>query len=192
LLLCVFCVNIPSVNRDWFSKGTARWLAMLGVALSVLAGSGCAHNRTSDSATPSVPEPSRVEPVKAAMAFDRASVQPGDSVQVVVRVRIAGGHHIYSARATQGLFTPTCIRVDLPNQLEWLGEWILPQPAKAKGGESVYTDSVDFRRRARVRLNTSAGTLSIKGELLCQACDEELCRPPGKIPLSTSVVVLSK
>jgi hypothetical protein len=44
-------------------------------------------------------------------------------------------------------------------------------------GESVYRDSAVFQRPFKVRLNAAAKRLSIKGELLCQACDQDLCFP---------------
>jgi hypothetical protein len=139
-----------------------------------------------------VPEPSRTEPVTAVMKLDRDTVRAGESCEVLVRVRIAAGHHIYSTNAIDGPFTPTTLDLILPADLEPVGKWVAPRPATTKAGERIYTDSILFRRSLKVRLNTPPGLLSIRGELRCQACNEELCWPPGKIGVSASVAVVSK
>ena len=73
-----------------------------------------------------------------------------------------------------------------------VGKWVAPRPKTTKTGEQIYSDSILFRRALNVRLNTPPGLLSIKGELRCQACTEELCWPPAKIGVSTSIAVVSK
>jgi len=162
------------------------WVAAVGLS------SGCAPAKKPHAREFLVPEPSGVEPVTAAMGINRLKVQAGESFDVLVRVRIAGGYHIYAPAAGSSPFTRAVVRLDLPGPLEAEGEWIMPRPTVTKSGESIYTDSVLFRRRIKVRLNAPNEPVSIKGELLCQACDAELCRPPGKIPLSASVKVVSR
>ena len=126
------------------------------------------------------------------MKADRDTVRAGESFEILVRVRIAGGHHIYSTNALNGPFTPTTLDLILPAELEPAGQWVTPKPTTTKTGDRIYTDSNLFRRSLRVRLNSPPGLLSIKGELRCQACTEELCWPPGKIGVSTTVAVVSK
>ena len=157
-----------------------------------LAGLGCAGIARSDSLAFPVAEPSRIEPVTAAMKVDRETVRAGESFEVLVRVRIAAGHHIYSSNTLGGPFTPTTLDLILPADLEPVGKWGAPRPTTTKTGERIYSDSILFRRSLKVRLNTPPGPLSIKGELRYQACNEELCWPPGKIGVSTSVAVVSK
>ena len=139
-----------------------------------------------------MPRTSRTEPVTAAMKADRDTVRAGESFEVLLRVRIAAGHHIYSTNAIAGPFLPTTLDLILPADLEPVGKWVAPRPKTTKTGEQKYSDSILFRRALNVRLNTPPGLLSIKGELRCQACNEELCWPPAKIGVSTSVAVVSK
>src|ERR1043166_9698817 len=139
-----------------------------------------------------VPQPSRTDPVTGALKADGETVWPGDGFEVLLRVRIAAGHHIYSTNALAGPFLPTTLDLILPAGLEPVGKWVAPRPKTTKTGEQIYSDSILFRRALMARLNTPPGLLSIKGELRCQACNEELCWPPAKIGVSTSVAVVSK
>jgi len=154
-----------------------------------LVGLGCAGIARSDSLTFPVDEPSRTEPVTAAMKVDRDTVRAEERFEVLVRVRIAAGQHIYGTKKIAGPFTPTSLDLILPADVEPVGKWVAPRPTKTKTGDRIYTDSVLFRHSLKVRLNTPPVLLSIRGELRCQACDEESCWPPGKIGVSTTVSV---
>ena len=164
-------------------------LLLVGVAFAV---HGCATVANSGSAPPQAPAPSQVEPVTAAMEFDRPIAVPGQALDLLVQVRIAGGHHIYGIKPMPGPFLPTALSLDLPVELEPVGAWAVPRPIIKKGGERIYRDSILFRHRVRVSLNAPAKQVSIKGELQFQACNEELCRPPEKIALSASFAVVAK
>ena len=172
------------------SRGPTRlWQGGLALAL---VGAGCTALHRPDSLALVVAEPSRVEPVTAAMLAEPRVIRPGETFQLWVRVRIAGGHHIYSTNASSGPFAPTALTLVLPDSLEPAGNWAAPRPVVTKTGESVYTDSVLFRRLLRVRFNARQQPLTINGELQCQACTEELCWPAGRIALSASVAVVTK
>jgi DsbC/DsbD-like thiol-disulfide interchange protein len=126
------------------------------------------------------------------MFADPSTPQPGDTFQIIVRVRIAGGYHIYGTNTSQGPFSPTSLTLALPPEVDPIREWIATQPRMTRAGERVYTDAVQFRRAFKVRLNAGPRRLSITGELLCQACNDDVCFPARKFPISTSVVVMSK
>src|SRR5881394_2831293 len=98
------------------------WTGLLLWCCSVAhTGLGCAGITRSDIVIFPVPEPSRTEPVTAAMKLERDIVRPGESFEVLVRVRIAAGHHIYSTNAIHGPFTPTKLDLILPADLEPVG-----------------------------------------------------------------------
>jgi DsbC/DsbD-like thiol-disulfide interchange protein len=126
------------------------------------------------------------------MFADPSTPQPGDTFQIIVRVRIAGGYHIYGTNSLQSPFSPTPLTLALPPEVDPVREWIATPPMMTRAGERVYTDAVQFRRAFRVRLNAAPRRLSIKGELLCQACNDDVCFPARKLPISTSVVVVPK
>jgi DsbC/DsbD-like thiol-disulfide interchange protein len=121
-----------------------------------------------------------------------STVNPGDTFQLAVRVRIASGYHIYSTKAPEGPFSQTSLTFTLPDELTFSGDWVVPPPIITQTGESVYRESVLFYRTIKVQLNAAPKQLSIKGELLCQACNPDLCFPARKLPISASVTVVSK
>jgi DsbC/DsbD-like thiol-disulfide interchange protein len=136
-----------------------------------------------------VADPSGTQPVTAAMALTKNELRAGDTFELCIRARIAGGHHIYGTNATHGPFTPTTFTLSLPREVESMDYWSAPKPKEAKGGELVYTESVVFRRHLRIQPSTKPGILKLSAELVCQACSEELCWPPKTMPLSVSVPV---
>ena len=138
-----------------------------------------------------LPKPSSSQPVTAAMKSASSEVIAGETFEILVRVEIAGAHHIYASNVVGKPFVPTTLEVMLPRGVEALGNWIGPEPTRKRNGELVYTDSVLFRRQLRVRANVPAGPLSIEGELHYQTCTEELCWPPRTIQLSSSISVQS-
>jgi hypothetical protein len=134
-----------------------------------------------------VTKPSSFQPVVAVMEIIPAKVRKGGTGEILVRLEIAGAHHIYASNIVGKPFIPISLNVTLPDGIEALSDWIAPAPNRTKTGELVYTDSMSFRRSLRVGSNVPAGPLSIKGELRYQACTEELCWPPRTIKLSSSV-----
>jgi hypothetical protein len=136
-----------------------------------------------------VPDPSPAEPVKAAMRMNADKTVAGSRCEVVIRVRIAAGHHIYAMDAAKKPFLPTSLVLKLPEGLETDGEWMADEPTLTKTGQQVYTESVVFRRRCKVRPNVSAGSVFITSKLHYQACNTELCWPPQTINLSTVLAI---
>jgi hypothetical protein len=168
------------------------WLLLSGLGLGLALVGGCTGVTHSTAPAVAVAEPSRSQPVTAGMGPDPHNTRAGGTFLLLVYVRIAAGYHIYGRQAPLGPFAPLTLTLTLPDELEPANDWIAPKPTITKTGESVYSDSVLLRRLLRVRSNAPDKPLSIKGELLCQACSDELCWPPTKIALSASVEVVSK
>jgi DsbC/DsbD-like thiol-disulfide interchange protein len=168
---------------------THRFLSFCALCLTFIA-AGCAIVSKPD-AIPEVYDPSPAQPVTATMLPDHTKVHAGDRFQLLVRVRIAGGFHIYSTNTPHGPFSPTRLSLVLPDELEAVGDWAVPAPTVTRSGERVYTDSVLFRRPMRIRLNAATKQLFIEGELLCQACNQDLCFPARQFSISAFVAAVS-
>jgi protocatechuate 3,4-dioxygenase beta subunit len=136
-----------------------------------------------------VPEPSRTEPVTARMQPNRQTLRAGDAFELLVRVRIVGGSHIYPLNEAEKPFVPTTLKLPLPSGVEAAGDWLAPEPSLAKGGEKIYADSVVFRRPMKVRGDAAVGALSFDGELQYQVCTAEVCWPPKTISLSAAMTI---
>jgi len=134
-------------------------------------------------------EPSAHEPVTAAMKADPAPVKAGNTFQLLVRIRIADGHHIYGANPKSKTFTGTSVSLELPDGIESVADWTAPTPSVAPDGEPVYTNSVTFSRTLKLNGAAASGALSLKGELRFQVCDDQLCWPPKTIAIASTVTV---
>jgi hypothetical protein len=111
-------------------------------------------------------------------------------LEILVRARIAGGHHIYGTNVVGKAFTPTRVDLALPAGIEPAGDWEAPPTSRAADGEFIYTDSVVFRRNVRARPDLAPGKVRLEGELHYQACTDELCWPPKTVHLSATLTVL--
>jgi hypothetical protein len=138
--------------------------------------------------TPTVPEPSPSEPVKAALASRPASISPGATAELLVAVRIAGAHYLHAEADHGGTFTPLKMEARLPAGVEFVGDWTFPPPVAGRAGVPVYRNSVLLRRSLKVT-SPLPQTLNVTGVLRYQACNDDLCWPPGKLELSAPLTI---
>ncbi len=131
-------------------------------------------------APPDVPEPSPSEPVKAVMAC-RPSGR--DKAELLVAVRIARAHYLHAEADHGGIFTPLKIEASLPPGVEFDGDWIFPAPEAER--LPVYRTSVLLRRFLKVTSPPPSRHVTVV--LRYQACNDELCWPPGKLELSAPI-----
>ena len=140
----------------------------------------------------SVPDPSPSEPVTAAMRIDPQGASAGDSVELLVYVRIARAHFVHAAHPTDRVFAPVEMTVALPEGITAQGEWRFPPPEHGRGDSLVYRNSMLLRRRLKVTANASLQTVVANGELSFEVCSDELCWPLRKIELSAPLTIQPK
>lgn len=128
---------------------------------------------------PIVSDPSRSEPVKAAMVCRQTN---RTTAELLVAVRIAGGYYLHAEADHGGRFVPLAFEATLPEGVDFAGDWVSPSPEKGSGGIPIYRDTVLLRRP--LKLISPSNELTVSGLLRYQACDEELCWPPGKLELT--------
>ena len=140
----------------------------------------------------SAPDPSPSEPVTAVMTIRPQRASAGDTVEVLVHVRIAGAHFIHAQDDAGGPYSPVAVTTTLPDGLEPIGNWRFPAPEMHHGNSPVYRNTALLRRSLGVGSGFEPRTLTVIGELRYQVCTEELCWPPGKLKLSAPLVVQSQ
>lgn len=163
---------------DAQAKSSGTSAAVQGSAGNLIAAS---------SAQLSAADPSPSNPVTASMVIRPTEAGAGDTVELVVQVRIAGAHYVH-ARPHE-TFTPVAMNLELPAGLEAVGDWEFPTPEKANGNDSVYRNSVQLRRSLKVLPNTLLKMMTVSGELRYQVCNDEVCWPPDTLELSTSFAI---
>ena len=139
-----------------------------------------------------VPEPSRSEPVKAAMRIHPASVSAGGTVEILVAIRVARAHYLHATSGSGDKFTPLGIDVTLPAGVEAIKEWEFPAPKTGRSGAPEYRDALLLKRLLTVSSTLPPQTMLFDGVLRYQACTDELCWPPGRMKLSAPLLIRPK
>lgn len=132
---------------------------------------------------PIAPEPSQGEPVKAVMECRSTG---GDTAELLVAVRIAGTYYLHAEADHGGTFAPLEVEATLPSGVEFAGNWDFPAPVKERG-IGIYRSSVLLKRALKV--TSAMADSKVTGAVRYQACNDELCWPPGKLELSARLSI---
>ena len=178
------------MNRLFVWKQAPITLVLLCVAASAIT-----HGADKPHAEPvavalEVAEPTSSNPVTAGAVLRPAEASPKSTLELLIKVRIAPGHHIFAMEKPGPDRIPTSIALELPSGVAEEGEWTRPAPTKA-GSALVHQGAVVvFIRRLKISAGTKPGPRTLVARLRYQACNEELCWPPKTIRLEASFKVL--
>lgn len=121
-------------------------------------------------------------------------VSPGKSSPVQFTFRVVSPYHINSSKPLAEELIPTQIHFSLPGEFA-LGRITYPTgqlmafPFDPGTKLSVYSGDVVIRGMVVAPLAAATGTYTIHGELKYQACDNNACYPPKKLPFTFNVRV---
>ena len=101
----------------------------------------------------------------------------GDGKELVIRMKIHPGYHIYGYVAEQDPFIATTFDIQLPEGWEKVGDMKIP-PFKTTGqyGTTIYEGDVTFRQRIK-----GSGPGEVKLNVNYQTCDAHACFPPRDV-----------
>jgi hypothetical protein len=122
------------------------------------------------------------------MACHPVDLRAGATAELLVAVRIARAHYLHAEADHGGTFTPLKIEATLPPGVEFVGNWIFPSPIAGRAGVPIYRDSVLLKRSLKIT-SLPPQTLNVSGVLRYQACNDELCWPPGRLELSAPLSI---
>ena len=132
--------------------------------------------------------------IKLNLMMDRDPAYQGDRFKLYMSVQIEEGWHIYSLKPMDGNeLLATQILID-DNIFEGQKHWqesptrLIQDDAQQKLVKAHVT-TAEFYNSFRVPKNTRSGNYSIKGKLLYQACDNNLCTLPESHPFHSQVRV---
>jgi hypothetical protein len=123
------------------------------------------------------------------MAIQPARALAGETVELVVQVRIAAAHYLHARGAEQEPFTPVSLDLMLPAAAETEGDWQLPAPQRIDANSLGYFDRLVLRRRLRISSRARPQVLHVRGVLHYQACTAELCWPAATMQLAGSLEI---
>jgi Disulphide bond corrector protein DsbC len=121
-------------------------------------------------------------------------VSPGGRTPVQFTFRVQSPYHINSNQPTSEELIPTQLHFSLPGEVA-IGKMQYPSgslmsfPFDPNVKLSVYSGDIVIRGVVVAPTQASTGTYTIHGELRYQACDNNSCYPPKKLPFTFNVKV---
>ena len=133
--------------------------------------------------------PDAKHPIVAHAEISPATARAGETLELIVRVKVAATWHIYAVGGSHGPGVSTTLNLTLPKGVEAQGEWACPQSVRGKDGQMIYEGTLEFRRRLRVAKGAAEGPIDVCCEFAYQACDPFSCRLPTNERLTAKGVV---
>ena len=141
--------------------------------------------------------PSAASVVKTHTFVSLERVPRGREFQIAVVLEIARGYHMNSHQPTDAYLIPTALTLQLPTGFE-LEDTIYPKGQLEKFAFSpnhaldVYSGSVTLLLRLEAHADAPLGETEIPIMLRYQACNDNVCLPPVKMPVSAKLEVANK
>jgi cytochrome c biogenesis DsbD-like protein len=124
-------------------------------------------------------------------------VAPGGHAPVQFTFRVQEPYHINSNRPTAEELIPTQLHFSLPGEVaigrvQYPAGQLMSFPFDPSTKLSVYSGDFVVRGMVVAPTQASLGTFTIHAELKYQACDNNACYPPKKLPFTFNVKVGSR
>jgi thioredoxin:protein disulfide reductase len=124
------------------------------------------------------------------------SLQPvprGRSFEIAVVAKIAPGFHVNAHEPSEDYLIPTKVLADLPRGIV-LVDTTYPQGVMrgfrfTKAQLRVYEGSFTVRMRLRAEVGAAMGPQKIGLNVGYQACNQDSCLPPTRIPITTELEI---
>jgi len=170
------------------------------LGLIVVALSACSQNATTTPASANAPSASPATPVASNStkyvkvgALNNVQITAGGSGEAVVHVQIQSGYHTNANPPTDKYLKPTEVIVTPSNGIS-VGFITYPNPTTKKFSFadhplSVYEGDAAIKVTLKASPAATQGTHSLAATLNVQACDDQVCYPPGSIDLSIPVTI---
>jgi len=142
------------------------------------------------SAQTSTPTSSRV----TADPIQPLTVKQGGSTPITFTFHIENGYHVNSNKPAAPELIPTQIRFTLPGdlviaRLQYPAGQLISFPFDPSEKLSVYSGDVKIKGLVVAPVHAGTGPYTVHGELKYQACDDNACYPPKKLPVDFNVTV---
>jgi len=145
-------------------------------------------------------QPATENAVKRIASADvvKAVVEPvetkaGGSGEVTVRLTIQSGYHVNANPPTYSYLIPTALEITPAAGIS-VGPILYPPPMNAKFSFAekplaVYEGETAIQATLKADKSSKPGEHSLAAKLRIQACDDQVCYPPGTRDLTIPVIV---
>ena len=122
------------------------------------------------------------------------SVRAGRTTPAQVTFHILQGFHVNSNKPATPELIPTQLNFSLPGDLviakvQYPAGQLVSFPFDPTEKLSVYSGDVTVKFVVIAQANAGAGSYTVHGELKYQACDNNSCYPPKKLPVDFTVSI---
>jgi hypothetical protein len=148
----------------------------------------------SSAASPTLAEDKHVASVNVVKATPQpVELAAGSSGEAQVRLTIQSGYHINANPPTYPYLIATALEF-LPADGISLGSVTYPKPVSkkfvfAEKPLAVYEGETEVKATLKADKSAKQGQHSLKAKLRIQACDEQVCYPPGTLDLMIPVTI---
>jgi len=166
-------------------------LISLAVFVGSLLGSAQLQAQQALAQEPSAPKPRVFVDFVAA---NNIVVSPGHSAPVQFTFHVQDPYHINSSQPLTEELIPTQLHFSLPpevafGKLQYPAGKLMSFPFDPNTKLSVYSGDFVIKGVVLAPGQASSGTYTVHGELKYQACDNNACYPPKKLPFAFNVKV---
>ena len=126
--------------------------------------------------------------------LDTVTVKAGQNLPVAFTVHVQKGYHINSNKPTTPELIPTQLGFSPPMDLviakvQYPAGLLTSFPFDPQEKLSVYSGDVVIKAVVIAQTKAAIGTYTVHGELKYQACDNNSCYPPKKVPVQFDVKI---
>jgi hypothetical protein len=126
--------------------------------------------------------------------MDQVTVPMGKSKPIILSFHIKSGFHVNSHQPTNPELIPTEVRFTPPEDLviakiEYPAGVLTSFSFDPSEKLSVYTGDVTVKAVVLTAPKATAGPYTVHGELKYQACDNNACYPPKRLPIQFDVKI---
>ncbi len=126
--------------------------------------------------------------------MNKITVAPGHSTPVHFTFHIQDGYHINSSKPLEAELIPTQLHFSLPGELavgriQYPAGTMTSFPFDPKQKLSVYSGDLVISGLVVSPSSSDSGPYTIHAELRYQACDNNACYPPKKLPFTFDVTI---
>jgi DsbC/DsbD-like thiol-disulfide interchange protein len=168
-----------------------------GCLLLLLTASACSkptQNSVNQPATSAVPSAQRITSESVVkVSAEPVSIAVDGTAQLIVRLKIQNGYHVNANPPTYSYLKATELDITANDGISvafvWYPSALTRKFPFADKPLAVYEGEAEIKATIKAAPAASKGERSIAALLRVQACDDQLCYPPGQIELRIPVTV---
>ena len=171
-----------------------KFAVVLLLLVTIAACSRSAVDNQNQAASNTAGEPRRIASVDVVKATpQQVDIPAGGSANTTINLKIQNGYHVNANPPSYPYLKATELDVPSSSGIS-IGFISYPTPIKkkfsfAEGPLAVYEGETTLKVRLKADKSAPPGTHNLAGKLRVQACDDQVCYPPGTIEIAIPITI---